>query len=378
MTSRFEPVWRSLEHEVAVGRMPGVVAGIRSPQARPEGFETEIFATGLLAVGSSEPITEHTPFRIASLSKMVLGALAASMVADGIFGLEDPIDNWIPELANPRVLVSPDAPLDQTVAAERPITVRHLLTLTHGLGVIFEETPISAAMVEAGVAASAVPIQLTADEFLAVLGTLPLAHQPGERWMYNLGCDILSALLPRITGTSLLELLRARILEPAGMTGTTFTSHGLPTQYIGTPNGIEEFAPLAGVFEKEPPFQSLAGGLVSTVPDYLRFLGALVDDRLIPHDLRAIMTSDQLTPSQREGTELLLGPNTSWGWETGVVTTGTKPGSSAGSYGWTGGTGTSAFADPAHGLIGAVFTQRLMSGPQDSFDYFMEPIAASL
>jgi len=376
MTSQFDPVWRSLEHEVANGRVPGMVAGVRSRQARSEGYDTEVFATGLLAVGSSEPMTEDTPFRIASLSKPLLGVLAASLLRDGIFGLEDAIETWAPELANPRVLARPDGPLDETVAAERPITIHDLLTLTHGLGVIFEETPLSTAMQESGAAASPIPSQLTADEFLAAVGRLPLAHQPGERWMYNMGCDILSALLPRITGTSLLDLLTIRVFEPAGMTATSFASPGLPTQYIGTPTGIEEFAPMAGLFEKEPPFETLAGGLVSTVPDYLRFLGALADGRLIPDDLRAAMTSDQLTESQRQGTELLLGPGTSWGWEVGVVTSGTKPGASTGCYGWNGGTGTTAFVDPSHDLIGAVFTQRLMAGPQDSFDYFTEPLAS--
>jgi CubicO group peptidase (beta-lactamase class C family) len=340
--------------------------------------DTEVFATGVLAVGSSESMTENTRFRIASLSKLMLGALAASMMADGVFGLEDPIDNWIPELSSPRVLVRPDAALTETVAADRPITIRHLLTLTHGLGVIFEETPLSTAMVEAGVAASAVPPQLTADEFLAAVGALPLLHQPGERWMYNLGCDILSAMLPRITGAPLLDLLKARIFEPAKMTDTGFTGYGLPTEYLGTPTGIEEFAPMVGVFEKEPPFASLAGGLVSTVPDYLRFLGALAGGRLIPDDLRATMTSDQLTASQREGTELFLGPSASWGWETGIVTAGTRPGASVGSYGWTGGSGTSAFVDPTHDLIGAIFTQRMMAGPQDNFDYFMDPLATAI
>jgi CubicO group peptidase (beta-lactamase class C family) len=274
--------------------------------------------------------------------------------------------------------VRPDDPLDETVAADRPITIHHLLMLTHGLGAIFEQTPLSTAMVEAGVVAGAIPPQLTADQFLAALGTIPLAHQPGERWMYSMGCDILSALLPRITGESLLDLLRERVFGRAGMTGTSFSSTGLPTEYIGTPNGIEEFTPMAGVFEKDPPFESLVGGLVSTVPDYLRFLGALADGRLIPDDLRAAMTSDQLTPAQHEGAELLLAPGTSWGWETGVITSGSRPGASSGSYGWTGGTGTSAFVDPAHDLLGAVFTQRLTAGPQDSFDYFMEPIATAI
>ena len=372
MASQFDPVWRSIEASVASGRAPGMVAGVRYKGTM------EIFATGMLAVGSSEVMTGETPFRIASLSKLLLGALSASLLSDGIFGLEDPVDNWLPELASPRVLVRADGPLDETVAAERPITIHHLLTLTHGLGVIFEQTPLSSAMIEARVAPSPIPLQLSPDEFLAALATIPLAHQPGERWMYNMGCDILSALLPRITGTSLLDLLTARIFEPAGMTGTSFSSTGLPTQYIGTPNGMEEYTEMAGVFEQEPPFPSLAGGLVSTVPDYLRFLGALADGRLIAGDLRVAMTSDQLRPSQHEGAELLLDTNTSWGWETGVVTAGTKPGASAGSYGWNGGTGTTAFVDPSHELIGAVFTQRLMTGPQDNFDYFMEPLATAI
>jgi CubicO group peptidase (beta-lactamase class C family) len=372
MTSRFDQVWRSLEHEVSAGRAPGMVAGVRHQGS------TEIFETGTLAVGSSEPMKADTPYHIASLSKPLLGALAASMLADGLFGLEDPIDNWIPELASPGVLVSPDASLNRTVAAERPTTIHDLLTLTHRLGVIFEQTPLSTAMVEARVAAGPVPIQLTADEFLVALSDLPLAHQPGERWMYNLGCNILSAVLPRVTGTSLLDLLTARIFEPADMTETSFSSTGLPTQYASTENGIDEFEALQGVFEQDPLFQSLAGGLVSTVPDYLHFLGALADGRLIPDDERLTMTSNQLTPSQRKGTELLLGPSTSWGWGVGVVTSGSKPGASTGSYGWTGGTGTSAFVDPTHELIGAVFTQRLMEGPQDNFDYFMDPLASSI
>jgi CubicO group peptidase (beta-lactamase class C family) len=368
----FARVWRSLEDTVESGRMPGLVAGLR------HGGDTEVFASGVLSVGSTEKMTPNTRFRIASLSKIVLGALCASMMSDGLFELEDPIDTWAPELASPRVLVRPDAPLDETVAAQRPITINHLLTLTHGLGVIFEETPIATAMQTAGVAASAVPPQLSADEFLARLGALPLVHQPGERWMYNLGCDILSAILPRIASEPLIDLLTARIFEPAGMTSTSFSGQNLPTEYIGTENGIEAYEPVVGIFERQPPLETLAGGLVSTVPDYLHFLSALVDGKLVPDAQLRAMTSDRLTQSQRQGTDLMLGSSTSWGWEVGVVTSGTKAGASTGAYGWTGGTGTSAFVDPAFGVLGTVFTQRMMAGPQDNFDYFMDPIAESL
>jgi CubicO group peptidase (beta-lactamase class C family) len=80
MTSQFESVWRSLEEAVVAGHAPGMVAGVR------HNGTTEIFATGVLAVGSSEAMTEETPFRIASLSKLLLGVLAASLLSDGVFG----------------------------------------------------------------------------------------------------------------------------------------------------------------------------------------------------------------------------------------------------------------------------------------------------
>lgn len=371
MASQFDPVWRALDQTVAEGWTPGIVAGLR------HGGETEVYATGTLAFDSTRPMTEQTPFRIASLSKLVAGALAALMLDDGLFELDDDVDHWLPELALPRVLVSPDAPLDQTVAAKRPITVRDLLTMSHGLGVIFDDTPLSRAMRDTGVFGGALPIQLRADEFMARLSTLPLAHQPGERWMYNLAADILGVLLARISGGPLHEVLAARILEPLGMSATGF--HGdaatLPTSYQNTESGLVVFDPPDGVYSRPPLFESFAGGLVSTVPDYFRFLTALEDGRLLPAALKEQMTTDRLTPSQKQGTELMLGTDASWGWQVGVVTSGDRPGESSGSYGWTGGTGTRAFVDPAHNLIGAVFTQRLMSGPSDDFAYFMDPVA---
>ncbi len=360
-------MWQAIEATVESGRMPGAVAGIRYRG------ETEIFATGVKTFGGPDEITNDTQFRIASLSKPVAGVLAASMIADGSFGQGDPVDTWLPELGSPRVLIEPDGPLNQTVPADKPITVRHLLTNTHGLGVIFEQTPLSQAVADARVAAGPIPPQVTADEYMARMSELPLAHQPGERWMYNTGADILSVLLARVSGMPLHELLSERITQKLRMTNTAFSGSHLPTTYTGT----EPFTEMEGVFEKAPPFETFAGGLVSTVPDYLTFLSALADGRLLPNDLRDAMTSDQLVPSQKEGAELLLGPSTGWGWQVGVVTEGTAPGSSVGSYGWTGGTGTMAFVDPGHDLIGVVFTQRMMAGPQDSFDYFTGSVASA-
>ena len=366
MTSPFDQVWKALTATVESGRMPGAVAGIRHNGA------TEVFATGKLAFERERAMAEDTQFRIASLSKPLAGAIAAAMIADGSLGLGDPVETWLPELNGPRVLIDPAGALDKTVPSARPITTQHLLTNTHGLGVIFDKTPLSQAMIDMGVAAGAIPPQLSADDYMARMSDLPLAYQPGERWMYNTGADILSVLLSRVSGMPLHDLVSEYVTLRLRMTSTAFSGSNLPTEYSGT----TPYAEMDGIFEKEPPFESLAGGLVSTVPDYLAFLSALADGKLIPDDVRASMTSDQLTPAQRVGTELLLGPTTSWGWQVGVTTSGTAPGKSAGSYGWTGGTGTMAFVDPSHDLIGVVFTQRMMAGPQDSFDYFMDPLAS--
>jgi len=271
------------------------------------------------------------------------------------------------------VLIDPAGPLDKTVPSTRPITVQHPLTNTHGLGVIFEDTPLARSMANLGIAAGAIPPQMSAEDYLSYLSDLPLAYQPGERWMYNTGADILSALLPRVSGMPLHDLLSEYLTLRLRMTNTAFNGSDLPTAYTGT----TPYTDIDGIFEKQPPFETLAGGLVSTVPDYLTFLSALADGKLIPAELLAQMTSDQLTASQRIGSDLLLGPSTSWGWQVGVTTVRTAPGASVGSYGWTGGTGTMAFVDPSHDLIGVVFTQRMMAGPQDSFDYFMDPVASA-
>jgi CubicO group peptidase (beta-lactamase class C family) len=371
MTSRFEPVWRSLDDTVASGWAPGIVAGAR------HGGETAFFATGVKTLGEPDPMELDTPFRIASLSKLLAGVIAATMLRDGLFQLDDPVEKWLPELANPRVLVSPDAPLDQTVAATTPIAVRHLLTMTNGLGLIFEDTPLSRAMTDSGVAAGPIPPQLSADEFIARVGELPLAHQPGERWMYNMACDILSVLLARVAGKPLREVVAERITGPLEMGSTAFfgDAANLPTAYVGSEGGLTVFDRPDGKFSSQPPFETLAGGLVSTVPDYMKFLTALADDRLLPTDLRAAMTSDQLTPAQREGMAQMGDPTATWGWEVGVITEGTTPGSTPGSYGWSGGLGTNAFVDPSNDLIGIVFSQRLMSGPGDTFSYFTDPLA---
>jgi CubicO group peptidase (beta-lactamase class C family) len=372
--SQFDSVWKSLDDKVANAHAPGMVAGIR------HGGETEIYATGIRTFDTAGPMESTTPFRIASLSKLVAGAIAVQLIDDGTLKLEDTVDRWLPELANPRVLKKLDGPLDDTVAATKPITVEHLVTFTHGLGVIFEDTPLSRAITEQGVGPGAIPPQMSADEFLKRVGELPLAHQPGERFMYSTGGDILSVLFERASGMPLAELVRQRITTPLGMHATAFEGDAaeLPTVYMNTGDGFEIIDHPEGYFSKPPQFATLAAGLVSTVPDFMTFLVALADGTLLPADLQARMTTDQLTVDQRRDSAPILDDSTSWGWNVGIVTDGEGPGQTPGSYGWNGGTGTTAFVDPANDLVACLFTQRMMAGPNDGFGYFMEPLATLL
>jgi CubicO group peptidase (beta-lactamase class C family) len=383
----FEPVWRSLEQQVAAGWAPGIVAGIRHQG------KTEYFATGTLAFAPDhpgqagqapssrdEPMRTDTRFRIASLSKPVGAAVALSMVADNLFALDDPVAPWLPELSEPRVLKAPDGPLDQTVPADRPITVRHLLTMTFGLGGLSDElqnAPIANALATA--LGNGLRRPFDGDGFIARLASVPLAYQPGTRFMYHSGFDVLSVLIARVAGQPLHAVLEERINRPLGLTSTSFQADDatLPTAYRITEDGLDAFPEYGEAFAEPPLFESFGGGLVSTVEDHLTFLQAIADGRLLPAELLRELTTAQLTDEQKVG----IGTEAdvlSWSLGFGVDLAVTQPWTAVGRYGWSGGSGTSAATDPSRELIGVVLTQRLISGPQDDFAYFWEPLAEVL
>lgn len=366
MSASTAPLQAALEETVASGWCPGLVAGVRRRG------ETEVFATGALSFGDGAPMLDGTPFRIASLSKPIGGALALSMVADGTLSLDAPVTRWLPELADPRVLARPDAELRFAVPARRPITVRDLLTFTAGMGIDFAPTPYAEATRDFIWGPN--PPAMGPDEYLARLGALPLAHQPGERWMYHACADVLSVLLARAADRPLGTVLEERITGPLGMASTGFPTgtEALPTVYEPSAAGLVEAASYREALAGPPVFPSLAGGLLSSVPDYLAFLAALADDSLLPPGLRRQMTSGQLTPGQRAGLAEMSGEDQSWGFMVAVQTGRGEPWSEPGMWGWAGGSGTSAAVYP-DGDIGVVFTQRFLAGPADSFDYFWEP-----
>ena len=208
-----------LARHVESGGVPGLVALV----ARRGEVHAE--AIGTTAAGGSEPMRRDTIFRIASMTKPITAVAAMILVEECKLRLDDPTDDWLPELANRKVLRTLDSPLDDTVPAKRPITLRDLLTFRLGFGAVMAPPgryPIQQAMADAGVAPSPEVPFFPPDELMKRFGGLPLMHQPGEQWLYHSGSDILGVLIARAAGQPLGKFLHERIFAPLGMNDTAF------------------------------------------------------------------------------------------------------------------------------------------------------------
>jgi len=353
------------------------------------GGQMEVRTGGTMHVGASgavhaeaasPPMREDSLFRIASVTKLFGGVLTLGLVEDGVVGLDDDVTRWLPELKDVQVLASADAPIDQTVALESPLTIRHLITFTAGWGVIFEPTPVQQAMIERGVFPGPLTPDMSGDEFIARLAEVPLAFQPGDGWLYDTPIDVLGVLLERATGRPLRELLADRVTDPLGLTSTTFGRTDLArmtTAYQPGADGLEVLDPPDGVFAGPSKFEELGSGLVSTAPDVLRFLCALADGggSVVQPESLALMQTDALDDAQRGQAEPIVGPGASWGMGTSVDIEAAQPWMAPGRWGWNGGTGTTAFVDPTRDTVAVLLTQRAMTGPQDAFGDFLTAVA---
>ena len=358
----------------------GAVAGVVALVARREAVHVE--AIGVQDIASGAPMRRDTIFRIASMTKPITAAAAMILAEEARIRLDDPVERWLPELANRRVLRSIESALDDTVPAERSITVRDLLTFRLGLGAVMAPPgtyPIQAMMADLGVAPGPDLVPFAPDDYMARIGRLPLVHQPGERWMYHTGADILGVLISRITGTGLEEFLRQRLFTPLGMNDTGFsvsaeTIGRLATCYVRA-EGSEALrvwdTARDGQYARAPVFPSL---LVSTADDYLAFgrmllrHGRYQGGRILARPTVQLMMSDQLTETQKSASPFFSGfwDNKGWGFGGAVVTRRDGIAASPGCYGWTGGFGTTFIADPAEEMVAILLIQRLMRSADDT------------
>src|SRR5579872_3895872 len=219
----------------------GTAPGLVSVVARRG--EAQVDALGVTAVGGATAVTADSIFRIASMSKPVTAVATLILIEECVLRLDEPVQRLLPELADRRVVRRIDGPIDNTVPAERPITVRDLLTFRMGFGAYFGASPVNAAAAELQVAVGPPqPSQPPApDEWMRRFSTLPLMCQPGARWLYHTGADVLGVLIARASGQPFETFLRQRIFEPLGMHDTGFfvpeaDRHRLVTSYMTDPD----------------------------------------------------------------------------------------------------------------------------------------------
>ncbi len=376
--SRLQRMHDVLSGYVERKEIPGLVALV----SRHDDVHVETLGT--MAFGDPAPMKRETIFRIASITKPITAVAAMILVEECKLRLDDSIEPWLPELANRRVLKSISSQLDDTMPARRAITVRDLLTSRMGFGIVMampNTYPIQNLIREYRIGGDGpmLPSQAPGtDEWLQKLGSLPWMAQPGEQWMYHMSVDVLGVLIARVSGRSLGMFMRERIFDPLGMKDTAFyVSSGkierLPAFYFFNrqTNTLDFFDDVANsAWRSEPPFESGGGGLVSTIDDYFAFSRMMLNkgrhgrEQILSRATVNLMTSDQLTPEQRAGSEIFFGAHGSWGFGMGVDIQRDEIFRTPGRFGWDGGFGTSAYTDPKEGMIGILFTQRMMDSPE--------------
>jgi CubicO group peptidase (beta-lactamase class C family) len=355
MTSALQDL---IERHVARGTVPGAVASLGTA-------EPDVVVAGAMSVGGA-PMRGDAIIRIQSMTKAVTAVAALRLVEAGRLSLDEPVERWLPELADRQVLNSPTADLSDTSPAVRPITLRHLLTSTSGYGMVLTDGPLRRAMADSGVEVSVDPLTLGADEWLARLAALPLAFQPGDGWRYHHSFAILGVLIARVAGRPLQDhladdLFRLLDLRDTGLWVHTDNVARLPASYRHTGSGLVQLEPAAGGFYAgPPPFDVSHGEFVSTIRDYTRFARMLADRgrfegrQLVSEEHLALMTTDQVPAGVKTPDSFFPGfwDSTGWGFGVGVSTGGER----AGRYGWSGGLGTNFFVDP-DGTVGILLTQ---------------------
>ena len=355
---------------VESGEVPGAVALVA------RGAAVHVATAGRMALGGPV-IGRDAIFRIASMTKPFTAVAAMMLVEEGKLRLDEPVTRLLPELENRRVLRTLASPLDETVPAARPITVEDVLTFRLGWGVLFEpDLPIQKAV--AGVPGFGMPdpaSPYTPDSFMRRLGELPLMAQPGERWLYTVGSNVLGVLVARAAGKPLDAVIAERICGPLGLADTAFwvpaEKRGrFVTAYVNDAGELSVYDKPDGLYARPPSFPAGDSGLVSTIDDFARFAAFLQTglapggERLISASTLQAMQTNRLTPAQMKDGEMILGPGWGWGYGLGVLAADSGYGIGKGAYGWNGGFGTSWFNDPSRDLVAVLLTQRFFDSPE--------------
>jgi CubicO group peptidase (beta-lactamase class C family) len=358
-----------LGRHVRNGALPGAVGLVA------RGDRAEVAAVGSASVGGA-PMTRESIFRIASITKPITAASLMMLVEDGRIALDDPVDEWLPELAKPSVVRMPASEVGDVVPAARPITVLDLLTSRAGYGFASDFTlPAVQRLFSVQKDGREVQSFPPPDVWMAELAQIPLLYQPGEGWLYDTCSTLQGVLIARVSGQSLPEFMAERVFGPLGMTDSGFEVPAgkrdrFTSSYRTGPDGGLELADAPdGQWSTTPAFPLGNGGLAGTAGDWLAFGQMLLaggvtpgGPRLLSAESVQLMTSDHTTAAQREIGALFL-EGQGWGFGGSVDIAAIDPWNVPGRYGWVGGTGTSAHIVPSTGTVAILFTQVAADSP---------------
>ncbi|WP_456621305.1 serine hydrolase domain-containing protein [Bradyrhizobium sp. P5_C12] len=355
-----------IRNEVATGKFPGAILLLQQ-HGKPVYYEN----FGVRDVATEMSMSADTIFRLYSMSKPITSVMAMMLVEEGKLALDDPVSKYIPAFAGMKIGVEKKAE-DGKVALElepleRPVTIKDLLRHTSGLPYGY----YGGGMVHALYAdANLFNSNLTNAEFAAKIATLPLVEQPGRVWDYGYSTDVLGRVVEVISGKTLLQFEKERLLDPLGMTETAF--------YVADPAKFPRIAepmpedrninPTTQVRDPRRPikWESGGGGLVGTIGDYARFAQMLLNGgtyegrRYLKPETIALMASDHIGPETKIARDQNYYPGGTSGFGLGfAVRTSVPPATSwpLGEYRWDGVGGTFFFIDPEDDLFGIFMVQ---------------------
>ncbi len=379
-TDLYPTIRTQFDSYVTSGKLPGVLATIGRNAGMPD-----VIARGTQGLGEKSPVDIDTLWRVYSMTKPITGMAAMILVGEGKMKLDQPISEFLPEFANMTVLTDPAKSLD-AVPAKTQITIRHLLTHTAGLGYsIITKGPLLQAYLDNGITPGIVsrfpiPGQPTSaptpdlKTFAERLAKLPLIAEPGTKWSYSIGLDLLGRVIEVASGMDFEAFLKTRIFEPLKMNSSYFQ---VPKSEVK--RFVSNYAPVNGVlfpidpaatsiYLDKPAFAFGGAGLVTSARDYDRFLnmlanyGKLDGVRIMSAETARLAMSDLLPAAVSTDGTFAAGAGFGAGGRVGK-------GANDGVYGWGGAAGTVAFVDPKRKLRAVCMAQYM---PSDVYPFHQD------
>ncbi len=368
----FGPVHAALTRYVSDNLLSGVSSAVM------QGTQlVDVFCSGMADGETQQPLRRDHLFRIFSNTKIITTIAVMQLHERGLLDLDEPVQRWLPQLADRRVLRPGASDVADSEPARSPITARQLLSHSSGLayGLLDPGTTLFKAYGAAGVSNPAT----TLAQMMDALAPLPLSYHPGTSWEYSIASDVAGRLVEVISAQRLSDYFQAHILDPLGMADTGFVvppeqQPRLCAHYSGASltepmkPGLRraDLIPYPGAYLQAMPRQSGGGGLVSSLGDMVALMRSLLPGgaALLKPATLQMMMSNQLASGVSigfPGLGAVPGKVFGLGGSLTVTPSAAEPAAAVGEFQWGGVAGTHWWICPRHNLCGLLMTQRYMS-----------------